>query len=986
MPDFPVEISGSADAEFVSGTQVRLAPGFHAGAFTGSGRFRAHIDAGLGPPGDVVVITPDPAVGVHSNILHVPKWEKLEIGMRLPQVYQDAITNFFGHYYSNGVTEPATPNVVDAAHDLNPYADDSLQLVMLLTGPSGQRMKWGFFMREAGWENATDIAQLMEDTDDPLHPYHIRFRFAPDVEGPWEFTLSLKAPHTQDVNDQLLPDQQHTGYQFHCGAPLPDNQGPLRVHPVNKRLLQYAESEEPFFALGVNMADTRNNLWGANGGPSDHWYSFHKRDHDGMLESMDLLHDVGGNFLRMFLMRNIFAPEWVNLGVYDAYRTPQVCDQSFPTSCTNGGWTTDHTGNCQYQGWAFDQILEQARANSIYIQLCIDPYPPIVAFERFLWGAHPYAVHFLEPNRQTPPDNPYNMRRFFYTNGDSAMVNDPGGVFYYWKRKYKYIMNRWGYSVNLPIIEPFNEMDQMLSYRAADLEPAPGLSCAELENAANWDICMENRVDWSQDAGLPRYVSSWLNDITTYVRGGIDVYDPVHSPLGESGKLFLMSYGGGEPASGSALFYLPLRNPNVDLIDAHKGLYPALQGPNNELTRVDRRIHEGVQHADSYWQAQPGTMKKPFSQGEFNHYTNFTIPNPIPGQPDLWNNEVEKIFHNYDVSFHNELWSSAFSGKFAAGTTWHWERVFWWPDALPEAPEDDLNLFQPNGEFSSDLGDDNRLDIGPNIPGIEVVVKNRRIHHHFQPLTDLLSHPGVSSLGVLSDAFTPHVLFDGSVLNPDPIECYYLMNSTNTAAIGWVHNRTASVARSFYVKKGPGYNHNFLGALAPTNTSIALQGFQTGQDYYVYWFPTRMNATAADLPDDYTDDVDDGQVLLDLSSMPFGGTVNNYLDTLHADYAFVISPVPITRSLMQANEGPFGETEWDFALFPNPAQDGAWLQFEDDAPKDAAVFDAMGRELFHAGSVSELLYNVDLSAVAKGLFWVRVSNGKHVKARRLIIQ
>lgn len=40
----PVDISGTADAEFVSATSVRLAPGFHAGGFNGGGRFRARID------------------------------------------------------------------------------------------------------------------------------------------------------------------------------------------------------------------------------------------------------------------------------------------------------------------------------------------------------------------------------------------------------------------------------------------------------------------------------------------------------------------------------------------------------------------------------------------------------------------------------------------------------------------------------------------------------------------------------------------------------------------------------------------------------------------------------------------------------------------------------------------------------------------------------------------------------------------------------
>ena len=196
-PTLPVLVKEKAQVEFVSATQVRLAPGFRAGGFTGQGQFRARIDGYPGNPGDMTLVAPDPATSIVDNIVRVPKWEKLEVGLRLPNNYQDAVDAFFEHYYSNGVTQLSTPGMVDPTQHLNPYADDSLQLVMLLTDPDGQpRMKWGYFMREAKWESEDETAPLVEDTDHPLHPYHIRFRVAPDMEGPWSFTLSVQAPHT----------------------------------------------------------------------------------------------------------------------------------------------------------------------------------------------------------------------------------------------------------------------------------------------------------------------------------------------------------------------------------------------------------------------------------------------------------------------------------------------------------------------------------------------------------------------------------------------------------------------------------------------------------------------------------------------------------------------------------------------------------------------------------------------------------------------
>lgn len=58
----------------------------------------------------------------------------------------------------------------------------------------------------------------------------------------------------------------------------------------------------------------------------------------------------------------------------------------------------------------------------------------------------------------------------------------------------------------------------------------------------------------------------------------------------------------------------------------------------------------------------------------------------------------------------------------------------------------------------------------------------------------------------------------------------------------------------------------------------------------------------------------------------------------------------------------------------------------DDAPKDIAVFDAIGRRMAQAGSVTETLFHLNLSEAAKGLYWVRVSDGIHAKARRLLVQ
>jgi hypothetical protein len=431
--------------------------------------------------------------------------------------------------------------------------------------------------------------------------------------------------------------------------------------------------------------------------------------------------------------------------------------------------------------------------------------------------------------------------------------------------------------------------------------------------------------------------------------------------------------------------YRPFTNPKVDLIDVHRGQLPNLL---IEALQVDRRSHDFVEHTERFWSRYPGGsgLKKPFNQGESQHYTWFEIPNPIPGGAPLWkfDHEVEKIFHNYDISFHNELWSSAFSGKFAAGTTWHWERMFWWPDALPVPPDDFSNDFQIT--FSNNINaPPNRLDIGNVNIGIEVEVPNKRIHYHFQPLSDLLGHPEVGNLGILSSNFTVEEWYDNSVFNPNRIECYFLKNENANAAIGWVHNRNAVVAKSYYVKKGQ-YYQNMLGAAAPTVEHITLTGFQPGQNYYVYWFPTRLNTTFEDLPLDYDTLSTDGTIVLDLGTHPFNGVLDNFIDTLRSDYAFVISPAPIVKSLTPSpQELEPEESDWDFGIYPNPTRDGAWLQFVDDEPKDLEVFDSMGRMTTQHLGITELKTYLDLSNTAKGVLFVRVRTGLFTRVKKIII-
>ncbi len=399
-------------------------------------------------------------------------------------------------------------------------------------------------------------------------------------------------------------------------------------------------------------------------------------------------------------------------------------------------------------------------------------------------------------------------------------------------------------------------------------------------------------------------------------------------------------------------------------MDVHKYVWP---NPS-QAGQPDHAMEEVFDNSQVFRGQYPSTNtsvpRKPFNHGESNYFTDLSFG----GQ----NYNIEKLFHNYDVSFHNELWSSAFSGNFATSLTWHWERVFWWPDALPVPPQDDNNLFQ--GNRSNVSGATNWLQVN----GSPIPVINHTIYHNFKPLANLLAGPDFQSLDLLNWDYIPHKVHDET----SGLECYYLTGG-GVSAVGWVHNLNAWVMNSYYLASGVDYE-NFLGCTAPAAQVITLPGFAQDHDYYITWYPTRMNATAP--PPATTASNLAGEVILDLSAAPLGSIVSNYLDTLHADYAFIISPAPLLRSMPTSNEMDTLDGGWDFVLYPNPADNALNVLLPDDAPTDIAIHDLSGRLVLAWGSVSGPLLRLPVGELARSAYYVRVSDGLNTKVKKLIIR
>ncbi|MBK8847290.1 MAG: hypothetical protein IPO27_12395, partial [Bacteroidetes bacterium] len=445
----PVVITGNAQVEYKAEGEITLLPGFEVSALNQNTEhfFWAHIEP-MGNP-EAIICYPHKAVNPNDGMVHVNKWEKLELGFKLPDAYKAGVDAFFFHYY-NGQSVPAD--------DLNPYADDSLLFKATFKRPDGTSIiKYGFFMRESKW-GVNLNSEPEEDLTHVFYDYFWRVRFAPDKDDaniPWTAIMELAAPKSSQIT---FPPLTFNSLTFICDPPLPDNHGYLTVNQNNNRYLQF-EDGTSFFGIGANLCDQRHNY-----NPALHWNRFLKVDYNNFLQAFNQSAAAGGNFFRMIFLKSLFLPEYEHLGVYDKFiNTVPEC----APYCISAGWDHNRNGNRQYSAWILDKMLDKAKDTKIYLHLTLEYANNGGAYQMMHWGDNCYARKYLYPtgtfnqniNGIDYFDGPYNSKELFISSNVSDPTNE--GVMYFWKRRYKYIMSRWSYSTNIAAFDSFNELESM---------------------------------------------------------------------------------------------------------------------------------------------------------------------------------------------------------------------------------------------------------------------------------------------------------------------------------------------------------------------------------------------------------------------------------------------------------------------------------------------------------------------------------------------
>jgi Secretion system C-terminal sorting domain len=317
-----------------------------------------------------------------------------------------------------------------------------------------------------------------------------------------------------------------------------------------------------------------------------------------------------------------------------------------------------------------------------------------------------------------------------------------------------------------------------------------------------------------------------------------------------------------------------------------------------------------------------------------------------------------KYYNNYDISFHNEVWSTAMMGCYATSHTWNWPIVHRWPMTNPEP-------------F---FGGDNEVgDVFQFTPagGGQVTDEIKTSFHNYTPLADFFNN-NVN----LESELTPRIFYSDSL----GVEIYYMVNQAGTAAYGWIHNLNAYWANKYYYSD---LFENYYGCTNPLSPPYTLTGFNANDSLGVYFYPTRMGSQT--LPTNYTAHIgNDGSFDFDLPDVPLG------CDSVNADFAFVVLPFGHNRMSGHRDEVKKQETKSiDFSIHPNPTDGKFTLVFQNanpDVKAEIAVLDVIGRIVLFKEVTKDGLYSLDLSWAAKGIYFIRLVSSETGSFKKIIIQ
>jgi len=265
------------------------------------------------------------------------KYERLELGFKLPDEHTSNINNFIN----------------SGAGTLNPFDPEKVDVRIVLTSPTGQKItRFAFYYEEYKellyGAPGTDTPHKNEFVKDTTS-YPWRFRFAPNETGSWTASLEVRIEGGKPIIVN--------GIEFNC---IPsDHKGVLKVSQSGTeqdRWMYFSETNEPFFAISNNVS---------SGGACSYLPSQNHRQLNGVQQ----LIDAGGNFTRFELGGQSALPDWPNYSNYSG-----KLDEMY----------------------AFDRILTLCEMNDVYFTMFRHHVEVWDGFEweDVKWKNNPYRIGF----------------------------------------------------------------------------------------------------------------------------------------------------------------------------------------------------------------------------------------------------------------------------------------------------------------------------------------------------------------------------------------------------------------------------------------------------------------------------------------------------------------------------------------------------------------------------------------------------------------
>lgn len=407
----------------------------------------------------------------------VDTYEKVELGLKMPEAINDAVNLFINDPEAEGALNPFDPDDIDVYAVIEREESPGNWVSMKTIN--------GFFYRDYEMNfnlpdyTGTDYGDW--DWVEIPTEYRFRVRYAPPVEGAYRCYVYLKSGEETYQSTQVV---------FY--ATTSSDPGYVEV-ASNDKYLQLGG--DLFFPVGTNLHTTdrvldfketgscngesvsTGSITNASGWGLNAWYSqtahpalFRAQLHDQLMD----LAAAGGNMARTISFPYDFEIEFEHLtNYYDRM-------------------------NCAYE---FDEYIELANSLGVKIEWCMMAHYPLEV------------------------DQPYGMRHWdwFDDYGYQGAAEENGGYCYHtelgledpiefftdpsaleaFKKKIRYQIARWGYSTTISIMELMSEIN----------------NTGTVNGIAPWS---RDNSDVFQRSQYRSAIASWQLEIASYIKGELN--------------------------------------------------------------------------------------------------------------------------------------------------------------------------------------------------------------------------------------------------------------------------------------------------------------------------------------------------------------------------------------------------------------------------------------------------------------------------------